>query len=238
MGFWMAAIPAIASIAGGLMSSRGAKKANEPQPYNETQTSRPWEAADPYIRDLMSRAQGLLNRPDHPMVPGAWGSMLPGGSPLTAASPPAPAGGGGPGAAGGGQDLNWRGRPRAEVQAARAQRREARTQRAQQAQQPQQSMPAPGAGGAPVQPPLNQEGPFAAGRQVQSNMYDILRQGGTPTAQAGNNYVQSALRGQVMNPMLQQLFSRLWNYQPVGARAGAPPQTQPLDPWITSASGH
>jgi hypothetical protein len=96
------------------------------------------------------------------------------------------------------------------------------------------------AGGAPPPRQLEQGGMFSAPKQIQQDMYQMLQQGGTKSAQAGNTYAQNMLAGQVQNPLLNKLFERLWAYQPVPGRQPATTPGAPNDAtgWWNSPSGH
>lgn len=220
-GFAAMAVPAALGLLSSRSASKAQREANRPQPYNETTSRTPWAEGAPYIQDVLRQAQSLYGREPWQQLPSAWDRML---TPEQRAVQNPPAGRGGatgpgstPGQPGGGE-LTWRGKDKAQVRAAKEARQNARTAARQQppAEPAEQGAPAGGMAGMM----LNQQGFFGAPRQLQQEMYGLLRGGGTPSAQAGNAYVQQLLGGGTVNPLVSQLWNRLAAWQPIGARGG------------------
>lgn len=221
----MAAIPAVIGAMGARKDAKAAAKAAAKGVDSTEKTTRtPYGPATSHIQTILDEAGRLYGqgRPDVPM-PYAWQNFM--NNPTSPGVGADPTYGGASPQQGGGANLNWRGRDRSEVQAAKAAKQQARTE----ARKPPagQSGPGAAAGGggmgmaagsaqanpgaaAGFQQPFNpQQGPFGYSQGIRDYMMQNFLGQGVGGYQPAMNYIQGLLGGQSQNPFLTQTFDRL-----------------------------
>jgi hypothetical protein len=216
MGGVGAAIGGVLGAFGGYKDAKAAQKAAAKGiDSKETVTRTPYGPATPHIQAILDAAGQTYNQGQQGPMPYAWQNFLNnptspgigsdptyGGSPTPSGSAPA--------------NLNWRGRDRSEVQAAKAARQEARTEArkpptANSGGQPGGAGPrdtgsAPASNAPQFQP---QSGPFGYSQGIRDYMMQQFQGPGVGGYQPAMQYIQGLLGGQSQNPFLQTTFEKL-----------------------------
>lgn len=210
-------------IAMGVLGAFGARKdakaaqkqAAKGSDFNETTKRTPYGPSEPRIEDIIRRAGELSNMGPQGPMPYAWQNFL--NNPVGPGAGADPTYGGSPPGGGSAPALTWKGKDKAEVQAAKLDRQNARAEarKAPTASSAPQGGEMSGAQGAAPQGPQfrPQGGPFGYSQGIRDYMMQNYQQGGVGGYQPAMQYIQSLLGGQSTNPFLSQSFERVSNYK-------------------------
>lgn len=218
----MAGIPIAGAILGGIAGYKDAKAAKKEAKKGidttEKTTRSPYEPAVPHIQAILDAAARQYGQGQQGPLPYAWQNFL--GNPASPGAGADPTyGGGGPGLKSmSSPAVNWQGKPREEVRAAKMAKREARQARQAGPAGAGGAQPGGGAPGAPgasqggFQP---QSGPFGYSQGLRDFLMQQYLGGGIGGGgyQPALNYITSLLGGQNQNPYLSQVFDRASSYQ-------------------------
>jgi hypothetical protein len=217
MGGIGAALGGVLGAFGGYQDAKQARKEAAKGINTTEKTERtPYGPATSHIQDIVNEARRLYDQgganPGGPM-PYAWQNFF--NNPTSPGAGADPTYGGASGGASG-ANLNWRGRDRSEVQAAKATRQAARTEarKAPTASPGGQGggMPPQGQPGAPAPPGPQfqaQQGPFGYSQGIRDYMMQQFQGPGVGGYQPAMQYIQGLLGGQSQNPFLSTTFNQL-----------------------------